>query len=73
MSGTVKLVGTNIKKITSALDLLLTNKDEYEAMSFAHNPYGDGKACIRICDILAKIKKDAAVLNYSPDSTVDKN
>lgn len=56
VSGTVKLVGTNIKKITSALDLLLTNKDEYEAMSFAHNPYGDGKACMRICDILAKIK-----------------
>ncbi len=53
-SGTVKLVGTHIKKITDALNLLLTNKEEYNAMSFAHNPYGDGKACKRICNILAE-------------------
>jgi UDP-N-acetylglucosamine 2-epimerase (non-hydrolysing) len=53
-SGTVKLVGTEIKKITGALNLLLTNEGEYNAMSFAHNPYGDGSACQRICDVLAK-------------------
>jgi UDP-N-acetylglucosamine 2-epimerase (non-hydrolysing) len=31
---------------------LLTNKDLYEKMSQAHNPYGDGKAAGRIVDIL---------------------
>jgi UDP-N-acetylglucosamine 2-epimerase (non-hydrolysing) len=52
-SGTVKLVGTNIVKITTELETLLTDSDAYNAMSFAHNPYGDGKACQRICDVLA--------------------
>ena len=53
-AGTVRLVGTNIAKITSALNELLTNDESYKTMSRAHNPYGDGKACQRICDILAK-------------------
>jgi UDP-N-acetylglucosamine 2-epimerase (non-hydrolysing) len=53
-AGTVKLVGTDIAKITSALNELLTNNESYVTMSRAHNPYGDGKACQRICDILAK-------------------
>lgn len=53
-AGTVKLVGTDVAKITSALNELLTNNESYKAMSRAHNPYGDGKACQRICDILAK-------------------
>ena len=53
-AGTVRLVGTDVAKITSALNELLTNNESYKAMSRAHNPYGDGKACQRICDILAK-------------------
>ena len=53
-AGTVRLVGTDIAKITSALNELLTNDESYKKMSRAHNPYGDGKACQRICDILAK-------------------
>jgi len=53
-AGTVRLVGTDIAKITSALNELLTNEESYKSMSRAHNPYGDGKACQRICDILAK-------------------
>ncbi len=53
-AGTVKLVGTDIEKITSALNELLTNDESYKTMSRAHNPYGDGKASQRICDILAK-------------------
>ena len=53
-AGTVKLVGTDIAKITTALNELLTDDAAYKAMSRAHNPYGDGKACQRICDILAK-------------------
>ena len=51
-AGTVKLVGTSIEVITESLTQLLTNKEAYESMSFAHNPYGDGKACTRICDAL---------------------
>ena len=53
-AGTVRLVGTDVTKITSALNELLTNDESYKTMSRAHNPYGDGKACQRICDILAK-------------------
>ena len=53
-AGTVKLVGTDIIKITSALNELLTSDESYKTMSRAHNPYGDGKACQRICDILTK-------------------
>ena len=53
-AGTVKLVGTSVKTIVTELTSLLSNKDAYKKMSFAHNPYGDGKACSRICDVLAK-------------------
>ncbi|EPK6499111.1 non-hydrolyzing UDP-N-acetylglucosamine 2-epimerase [Klebsiella aerogenes] len=52
-AGTVKLVGTDEKRIFDAVAELLTNKSEYEAMSFAHNPYGDGKASSRIADAIA--------------------
>ncbi|WAL80247.1 non-hydrolyzing UDP-N-acetylglucosamine 2-epimerase [Shewanella sp. DAU305] len=52
-AGTVKLVGTDVNKITSALNDLLGSETAYKEMSRAHNPYGDGKACQRICDILS--------------------
>lgn len=55
-AGTVKLVGTNVETIVSSINELLTDKVAYERMSYAHNPYGDGKASGRIKDILAKIK-----------------
>jgi UDP-N-acetylglucosamine 2-epimerase (non-hydrolysing) len=51
-AGTVKLVGTDVDKIVSNLHVLLTNKDAYQEMSFAHNPYGDGQACQRILNKL---------------------
>lgn len=51
-AGTVKLVGTQVDKIVSELTELLANDGTYRAMSFAHNPYGDGKACERILDAL---------------------
>jgi UDP-N-acetylglucosamine 2-epimerase (non-hydrolysing) len=51
-AGTVKLVGTSVEKITHELSELLLNEKAYAAMSFAHNPYGDGKASLRICDSL---------------------
>ncbi|QIJ04070.1 non-hydrolyzing UDP-N-acetylglucosamine 2-epimerase [Shewanella chilikensis] len=53
-AGTVKLVGTVVDKIVSGLTVLLNDEDAYTEMSFAHNPYGDGKACQRILSELAK-------------------
>lgn len=54
-AGTVKLVGTDVNTITSEVQNLLDNDREYQMMSQAHNPYGDGHACERICEILGKI------------------
>ena len=51
-AGTLRLVGTNEETIYKTFKLLLENKDEYEKMSKACNPYGDGHACKRIADIL---------------------
>ncbi len=51
-ANTVRLVGTDVKKIVDNVNLLLTNKKEYDRMSFAHNPYGDGQACKRILRFL---------------------
>ena len=51
-AGTVKLVGTDVDKITASLNQLLTDEKAYKEMSFAHNPYGDGKACERIIEVL---------------------
>lgn len=53
-AGTVKLVGTEVDSLVSNLNELLTNRTAYELMSFAHNPYGDGEACERILNELAK-------------------
>ena len=51
-AGTLKLVGTNEEVIYQAFTTLLENKEEYNRMSHACNPYGDGHACKRIADIL---------------------
>ncbi len=51
-AGTLKLVGTEEETIYQNFKSLLENKDEYEKMSKASNPYGDGFACKRIADIL---------------------
>lgn len=51
-AGTVKLVGTDVANIVRELNRLLLDQDAYRAMSFAHNPYGDGQACQRILDAL---------------------
>jgi UDP-N-acetylglucosamine 2-epimerase (non-hydrolysing) len=47
-AGTVKLVGTNEDNIYNIAAQLLTNQDIYERMAKAVNPYGDGKASVRI-------------------------
>lgn len=51
-AGTLKLVGTNEEIIYKEFKRLLTDRDEYEVMGKASNPYGDGFACKRIGDIL---------------------
>lgn len=51
-AGTVKLVGTDYTKIMDEVSLLLDDKNAYEVMSQAVNPYGDGKACERIMQTL---------------------
>lgn len=52
-SGTVHLVGTDYDKIMNEVCELLDNKDAYDKMSKAVNPYGDGRASRRIAYILA--------------------
>ena len=53
-AGTLKLVGTEEQVIYENFKELLENKEAYEKMSRASNPYGDGHACERIADILEK-------------------
>lgn len=53
-SGTVHLVGTDYQKIMDEVSTLLEDEQAYEKMSKAVNPYGDGKACARIVEILKK-------------------
>lgn len=55
-AGTVRLVGTEKDAITKNLRELLLDAKAYDDMSFAHNPYGDGKACLRIVNTLATFK-----------------
>jgi UDP-N-acetylglucosamine 2-epimerase (non-hydrolysing) len=54
-AGTVRLVGANRERILANVSELIENELSYKKMSHAHNPYGDGKACERIIDILAGI------------------
>ena len=51
-AGTVKLVGTDIARIVASVSELLSDDEAWQAMSHAHNPYGDGKACGRILQAL---------------------
>ena len=51
-AGTLKLTGTNEENIYSMVKELLTNKEEYDKMSKASNPYGDGHTSERIADII---------------------
>ena len=52
-AGTLKLVGTEEDKVFEEATLLLSDKEEYEKMSQASNPYGDGNASERILDAIA--------------------
>ena len=54
-AGTLKLVGTEEETIYNEFSRLLSDNEEYEAMSKASNPYGDGHACERIADVLSEM------------------
>ena len=51
-AGTVCLVGTDSQRIVNEVTRLLQDESAYQAMSRAHNPYGDGHACHRILSAL---------------------
>lgn len=53
-AGTVKLAGVEKEAIFKIADELVNNKDEYDSMAKAVNPYGDGKACKRIVDLIVE-------------------
>lgn len=53
-AGTLKLVGTDMENIYKNIKKLLTNKSEYDRMSKASNPYGDGHASERIIEAIIK-------------------
>jgi len=55
-AGTVKLVGASREKIVESVNQLLTDEKSYKEMSIAHNPYGDGRASIRIKEFLESIE-----------------
>ena len=57
-AGTLKLVGTEEENIYNETKKLLTDKEEYERMSHASNPYGDGHASERITDAIIEKYKD---------------
>ncbi len=59
-AGTVRLVGTDYGKITEQVKLLLRDSAEYQAMTHAHNPYGDGKATGRILEACERSLKIGA-------------
>jgi UDP-N-acetylglucosamine 2-epimerase (non-hydrolysing) len=54
-AGTVKLVGTDVEKILSNVEELLTDGAAYGEMARAMNPYGDGKAAGRIVAGLSRV------------------
>lgn len=51
-AGTARLAGTDVESIVGGVSLLLDDAAEYQRMSIAHNPYGDGHACERIAKTL---------------------
>jgi UDP-N-acetylglucosamine 2-epimerase (non-hydrolysing) len=53
-AGTVKLVGTSAERIVRETENLLDDRAEFDRMSRAHNPYGDGHASERIGEALAR-------------------
>lgn len=64
-AGTLRLVGTNENTIYEEFSRLLNDREAYDRMACASNPYGDGHACERIADILEKGYADDIVDMYT--------
>ena len=54
-AGTVKLVGTDYSKIIEESQKLIDDENEYNKMSKAYNPYGDGKASLKVLNFIKNI------------------
>lgn len=54
-AGTLKLVGTDPKKISASIDQLLDDTEEYKNMATAKNPYGDGTASKQILEAIKEV------------------
>src|SRR5699024_815634 len=54
-AGTLKLVGTKEEAIYDAFNMLINDRESYEKMSNANNPYGDGYASKKIADSIVRI------------------
>jgi UDP-N-acetylglucosamine 2-epimerase (non-hydrolysing) len=53
-AGTARVVGTQRRNIVAAASRLLTDPAEFQRMATAPNPYGDGRAAVRIVDFLCE-------------------
>lgn len=60
-SGTARLVGTSVKGIVTSASKLLDSEVEYQKMSMAHNPYGDGMSADRIVNVLEGNKYESFI------------
>ncbi|SCG81849.1 UDP-N-acetylglucosamine 2-epimerase [Proteiniborus sp. DW1] len=58
-AGTARLIGVEYENVFNQIDLLLNNKEEYNKMANAVNPYGDGHAAERIVEIIVRQLKSA--------------
>jgi UDP-N-acetylglucosamine 2-epimerase (non-hydrolysing) len=65
-AGTVRLVGTDAEQIYAQSHKLLTDDAAYQAMSGATNPYGDGKACGRITQVMLRSAERVAYQELKP-------
>lgn len=55
-AGTVKVIGVEYENVYKEITNILNDKKEYDKMSNAVNPYGDGKACDRIIDFIENLR-----------------
>lgn len=51
-AGTVRLVGTDERRLIDEVERLLDDADAYRSMTHVHNPYGDGRASARIAQLI---------------------
>ena len=68
-AGTAKLVGANAGRIVAECNRLLDDTHAYQAMAWAHNPYGDGRACARVADLILQSLAGAGTSIAAPTGT----